>query len=62
MLIGRPLIELVPADSGTDTPLNLLFSGSARHRVPTADPRVLANINTPEEHSRHYTTGPDHAY
>jgi len=62
VLIGRPLIELVQADEGTDTPLNLLFFGSARHRVPTADPRVLANINTPEEHSRHYMTGPDHAY
>lgn len=60
VLIGRPLIELVLADNGLDTPLNLLFSGSARHRVPTDDPRVLANINTPEEHSRHCMTRPDH--
>lgn len=53
VLIGRPLIELVFADDGADTPLNLLFSGSPRHRMPTEDPRVLANINTPEEHHRH---------
>lgn len=62
VLIDRSVIDRVLAGSGRDTPLNLLFSGFDRHRVPTDDPRVLVNINTPEDHARHCTHSHDHAY
>ncbi len=61
VLIDRSVIECVLAGSGRDTPLNLLFSGFDRHRVPTDDPRVLVNINTPEDHARHCIHSHDHA-
>ena len=61
VLIERSVMEFVLAGFGRDTPLNMLFSGFERHRVPTDDPHVLVNINTPEDHARYCAPSIHHA-
>lgn len=63
VLLGRAAIDLIAERTETDLPLRDLLALLPTHRVEVQDARILANINTPEDHTHWFgaITGDEYA-
>ncbi len=58
ILLSKPVVEHIANIGNADGNLKHVLSKFTRKNVATADPRVLVNINTPEDYSRHFGKAP----
>jgi molybdenum cofactor cytidylyltransferase len=56
ILLGPAAIDLIAERTETDLPLRDVLALLPRHRVEVQDARILANVNTPQDHAHWFGT------